>query len=144
LRIVGDGPLRDVATAAAAERADIAFDGPTDQAGVREAMRAASVIISASTWMEVLTTVIIEALSLGRPVLGTALGGTPYLIGVDTPNPAGWTFEPTPTALAEALPVALAGAAAKASAARARYESTFSPDVVRAQLLQIYTDTLKQ
>ena len=50
-------------------------------------MRATAVVISPSIWHDVLPTVIIEALANGRPVLGTALGGIPYLIGIGTPEP---------------------------------------------------------
>jgi glycosyltransferase involved in cell wall biosynthesis len=136
LRIVGDGELRPVATAAAAERADIAFVGPADAMGVRAAMRSAAVVISPSVWPEPLTGVVIEALANGRPVLGTALGGTPYLIGA-----AGWVVEPSAEALAAALPRARVEAPALAAAARARYEQTFTPPIVLDQLLKIYADT---
>jgi glycosyltransferase involved in cell wall biosynthesis len=99
-------------------------------------MRATAVVISASLWQEPLTTVIIEALSNGRPVIGTALGGTPYLIG-----DAGWVVEPTATAMAEALPKAAREAAALAPLARTRYEQTFTPEIVIAQLINIYRQT---
>ena len=47
-------------------------------------------VVAASIWHDVLPTVIIEALASGRPVLGTALGGIPYLVGADAPHePAG-------------------------------------------------------
>ena len=80
-----------------------------------------------------LPTVILEALAAGRPVLGTDLGGIPYLVG-----DAGWTVPPTVDALAEALPVAAAGAAERAPLARKRYESTFTPELITARLLDIY------
>jgi glycosyltransferase involved in cell wall biosynthesis len=137
LRIIGDGDLRPVAAAAAAERGDIAFDGPTDTQGVRAAMRATAVVISASVWQEPLSGVVIEALANGRPVLGTALGGTPYLIG-----PAGWTVEPTVDALAAALPVARAEASSLAATARSRYEETFTPEIVFDQLIRVYEATI--
>jgi glycosyltransferase involved in cell wall biosynthesis len=101
-------------------------------------MRDSAVVLSVPVWHDVLPTVVIEALAAGRPVLGTALGGVPYLVG-DT----GWVVEPTAAALAEALPVARAGAAGRADAARARYESTFHPDVVIGQLLDIYRDATR-
>src|SRR5215468_5152081 len=72
LRITGDGPLRSVAEAAAGERSDVVYLGPKDRAGVLAAMRDAAVVIAASTWDDVLPTVVIEALANGRPVLGTA------------------------------------------------------------------------
>ncbi|MEH1012741.1 glycosyltransferase [Micromonospora sp. CPCC 206060] len=140
LRIAGDGELRPLVEAAAAERADVTFLGPLDRAGVRAALDASSVVLATSTWHDVLPTVIIEALASGRPVLGTALGGIPYLVGVDDPaGPAGWVVPAEPAALAAALPTARSGAAALAGAARARYERTFHPDVVTRQLIAIYT-----
>ncbi len=99
-------------------------------------MRSTAVVISASVWQEPLSGVVIEALANGRPVLGTAMGGTPYLIG-----PAGWTVEPTADTLAAALPTARAGAAALAPVARARYEEMFTPATVLEQLVKIYADT---
>ncbi|SCL61175.1 Glycosyltransferase involved in cell wall bisynthesis [Micromonospora citrea] len=167
LRIAGDGELRPLAEAAAAERADVTYLGPLDRAGVRAAIEASAVIIAASTWHDVLPTVIIEALAAGRPVLGTALGGIPYLLGADAPREpagtgpaavataapgqghvalptgvaageAGWVVPPEPAAMAAALPVARAGAARLAPAARARYERTFHPDVVTRHLIDVY------
>src|SRR2546430_1434310 len=120
LRIAGDGPLRELAQAAADSRADVVFLGPQDQAGVRAARRASAVVLAVSTWYDVLPTVILEALADGRPVLGTELGGIPYLIG-----DAGWTVPASAEALAAALPRALAGAADLAPLARKRYETTF-------------------
>ncbi|MFF5070574.1 glycosyltransferase [Micromonospora olivasterospora] len=169
LRIAGDGELRPLAEAAAAERADVTFLGPLDRAGVRAAIEASAVVVAASTWHDVLPTVIIEALASGRPVLGTALGGIPYLVGADAPRePAGtgpaavasaapgagrvplptgvvtgetgWVVPPEPAALAAALSVARAEAARLAPAARARYERTFHPDVVTKRLIDVYAD----
>ncbi|MER7461056.1 glycosyltransferase family 4 protein [Micromonospora sp. NPDC126480] len=90
LRIAGDGELRPLVEAAAAERSDVTFLGPLDRAGVRTALESSAVVLATSTWHDVLPTVIIEALAAGRPVLGTALGGIPYLVGADSPRePAG-------------------------------------------------------
>lgn len=170
LRIAGDGELRPHVEAAAAERADVRYLGQLDRAGVRAALAASAVVLATSTWHDVLPTVIIEALASGRPVLGTALGGIPYLVGADTPREpagtgpaevasapaagsdrpavpegiqagdAGWVVAPEPAALAAALPVALVGAPALAAAARARYERVFHPDVVTKRLIDIYAD----
>jgi glycosyltransferase involved in cell wall biosynthesis len=139
LRIAGDGPLRSVVEAAAAERSDVDFLGPQDRAGVRAALRDSSVVITASTWHDVLPTVIIEALASGRPVLGTRMGGIPYLVG-----PAGWVVDPTADALADALPLARAEAPRLTGVARERYLTTFHPDVVVAQLLDVYRSVVPQ
>ncbi|MGC4857224.1 glycosyltransferase family 4 protein [Micromonospora sp. DT4] len=167
LRIAGDGELRRLVEAVAAERPDVVYLGQLDRAGVRAAVEASAVVIAASMWHDVLPTVIIEALASGRPVLGTALGGIPYLVGADAPHEpagtgpaetasavagqgptplpagvvtgtAGWVVPPEPAALAAALPVARAGAAVLSARARLRYEQTFHPDVVTTRLLDIY------
>lgn len=170
LRIAGDGELRPLVEAAAAERPDVLYLGQLDRSGVRAALTASAVVLATSTWHDVLPTVIIEALASGRPVLGTALGGIPYLVGADTPREpagtgpaevasvpaggadrpaipggikrgdAGWVVAPEPAALAAALPVARAGADALAGSARARYERIFHPDVVTKRLIDIYAE----
>ncbi|MGK5442571.1 glycosyltransferase [Micromonospora sp. URMC 105] len=168
LRVAGDGELRPLVEAAAAERPDVVYLGQLDRAGVRAAVEASAVVIAASMWHDVLPTVIIEALASGRPVLGSALGGIPYLVGADGPREpagtgpaetasavpgagvaplpagvvtgtAGWVVPPEPAAMAAALPVARANAAALSAPARLRYEQTFHPDVVTKRLLDIYT-----
>ncbi|WP_422744432.1 glycosyltransferase family 4 protein [Micromonospora sp. WMMD754] len=167
LRIAGDGELRPLAEEAAAERPDVHYLGQLDRAGVRAALADSSVVLATSTWHDVLPTVIIEALAAGRPVLGTALGGIPYLVGADTPREpagtgpaevataapgdgrvalpsgvqrgeAGWVVAPEVEALAAALPLASADAPALAGAARSRYERTFHPDVITKRLIDVY------
>lgn len=140
LRIVGDGPLRDMARAAAASRPDVEYLGGTDNAGAQAAIRSAALVVVPSTWDDVLPTVIIESLANGRPVLGTAVGGIPYLVGDRTGDSAGWLVPPTADALAAALPTALADAPARTAAARARYLAMFSPTVVLATLLGVYDE----
>src|SRR2546423_9566247 len=129
LRIVGDGPLRPLVES----RSDVVFLGPQDRAGVRAALRDSAVLLVPSTWHDVLPTVILEALAAGRPVLGTDLGGIPYLVG-----DAGWTVPPTVDALAAALPRARAEAPSLAAAARKRYESTFTPELLTGRLVDVY------
>lgn len=167
LRIAGDGELRPLAEAAAAERPDVLYLGQLDRSGVRAALADSSVVLATSTWHDVLPTVIIEALAAGRPVLGTALGGIPYLVGADSPREpagtgpaevatavpgdgrvplpvgvqrgeAGWVVAPEADALAAALPLAAAEATALAPAARSRYERTFHPDVITKRLIDVY------
>lgn len=135
LRIAGDGPQRPLAEQAAAARTDVVYLGALDPAGVRQAMRDAAVVVATPTWHDVLPTVVIEALAAGRPVLGTAMGGIPYLIG---DGEAGWLARPEPAALAAVLPRAHADAQQRSAVARTRYERTFHPDVVTRKLLDVY------
>jgi glycosyltransferase involved in cell wall biosynthesis len=139
LRIAGDGDLRPLAEQAAAERDDVTYLGALDGAGMAAARRAASVVVAVPTWEDVLPTVILEAMAAGRPVLGTDVGGIPYLLGVaEAGAAAGWAVKPDPDALAAALPIARADAAAVAPAARDRYVRAFHPDVVTRRLIDIY------
>ncbi|MEU4419142.1 glycosyltransferase family 4 protein [Actinoplanes sp. NPDC024001] len=141
LRIAGDGELRPLAEQAAARRADVTYLGPLDRAGMTAARRASAVVIAVPTWEDVLPTVILEAMSAGRAVLGTAVGGIPYLVGSGA-EAAGWLAQPDPESLAAALPVARAGAAAAAPAARERYLRHFHPDVLTHRLTEIYTEMI--
>jgi glycosyltransferase involved in cell wall biosynthesis len=133
LRIAGDGDLRPLAEKAAANRSDVEYFGSCDRAGVRDLMRRSALVTVPSRWFEPLSTVIIEALANGRPVLGTSLGGSPYLIG-----DSGWVVEPTAAALAGVLPDAVRAAPGLAAGARQRYLDNFHPDVVIQRLLDIY------
>lgn len=136
LTIAGDGELRPLARQVADDRADVEYAGPLDRDAVQAALRAAAVVVVPSMWHDVLPTVVIEALAHGRPVLGSALGGIPYLV-----DSAGWIVSAEVAALAAALPVARQQAAELSPVARRRYESTFHPDVVTKQLLAIYQQT---
>src|SRR5262249_51267192 len=98
LRIAGDGPLRDQAEAAASERSDVSYLGALTHSAVRAAVSSASCVVAASTWHDVLPTIILEALAGGRPVLATDLGGMPYLVG-----DAGWIVPPSVHGLADGL-----------------------------------------
>ncbi len=138
LRIAGDGPLRSAVESVASGRADVEYLGLLDAAGVRAAIRASAVVLTPSIWHDVLPTVILEALANGRPVLGTALGGIPYLVGAGTAAPAGWVVEPNAEALAAALPGAAASAAALSGPARARYLANFTPEIVLRELISVY------
>jgi glycosyltransferase involved in cell wall biosynthesis len=133
LKIIGDGPLRSVAESAAAERSDVEFTGQLPGAAVRDAIRAAAVLVAPSTWPDVLPTVIIEALANGRPALGTDLGGIPFVIGS-----AGWVAAPTVDTLADGLAKAAAEAPGLTAAARSRYEEDFTPEVNVRRLLELY------
>ncbi|GLZ81354.1 glycosyl transferase [Actinorhabdospora filicis] len=133
LTIVGDGPLRAMVEEAAALRADVNYLGRQPREHVDAAVRDASALLLPSMWEDILPTVAIEALANARPVLATNLGGMPYLVG-----DAGWIVEPTVDGLANGLARARDEAADLAGIARARWESTFAPEVVTGQLIKIY------
>jgi glycosyltransferase involved in cell wall biosynthesis len=137
LRIGGDGPLRPEVEAAAARRTDVTYLGPLNPAGVRAALRDAAAVVAPSVWHDVLPTVILEALANARPVLGTALGGIPSLVG-----PAGVVVAPTAEALAAGFAALRKDAATLSTVARERYLAAFHPDVVLARLLEVYRSVI--
>jgi glycosyltransferase involved in cell wall biosynthesis len=138
LRIAGDGPLRPVAEHAAATRSDVTYLGPLDRPGMAREIAAAACVIMPSTWHDPLPTIVLEALAAGRPVLGTTMGGIPYLVG-----DAGWIVEPTIDAMSAGLKTAHAAAATLTTAARQRYEQSFSPDVLVQKLIDIYAEVAR-
>ncbi len=152
LRIAGDGELRPLAEAAAAERSDVTYLGVVPREEMPAQLRAAAVFVAVPTWHDVLPTAIIEALANGRPVLGTDVGGVPFLVGADQqrtpgvsrtlclPGVGGWVVAPEAGSLADALAVARTQALSLAGAARKRYEELFHPDVVTGRLVEIYRE----
>ncbi|NJC68922.1 glycosyltransferase family 4 protein [Planosporangium thailandense] len=138
LRIAGDGPLRPLAEEVAAARADVTYLGPLDRAATMAQIAAAACVVAPSAWHDVLPTIVLESLACGRPVLGTTMGGIPYLVG-----DAGWVVEPEPGAIAGGLKAAYAGAARLAPAARRRYEESFAPEVLVQRLIEIYEEVAK-
>jgi glycosyltransferase involved in cell wall biosynthesis len=143
LRVAGDGPLAGLVREHAARRADVEYLGPLSPDKVTAAMRRCRVVLVPSTWAEVCPRVVIEAMANGRPVLGTNLGGVPWLIGAEEPTPAGWAVDPTPAALADGLRLALLAADDAGVAARLRYERSFAPSIATATLIRTYEDVAR-
>lgn len=146
LRIAGDGPLRPLAEEVAAARADVTYLGPLDRAATLGQIAAAACVVVPSAWHDVLPTIVLESLACGRPVLGTTMGGIPYLVGADGPAgsaSAGWVVAPEVGAISAGLKAAYAGAARLAPAARRRYEESFAPEVLVQRLIDIYEEVAK-
>ncbi|MCH7229461.1 glycosyltransferase family 4 protein [Glycomyces sp. L485] len=141
LRIAGDGPLRPLVEEAAAREEGIEYLGQLDAAGMRAALAASAVMVIPSIWQDILPTTGLEALASGRAIVATRMGGAPFIAGADTGAPAGVAVEPTAEALARGLE-SVAGDPTYAANARARYESTFSPDVVLQRLIAVYEELL--
>jgi glycosyltransferase involved in cell wall biosynthesis len=98
-------------------------------------------VVVPSVWAEPFPLVVVEALSHGRPVLVTRVGGLPEVVGAD----AGITSEVDAASLADGLTRLLVDdAAQRSAAARARYEGRFAPGIVTQQLLDIYRDVIDE
>lgn len=133
LRVIGDGPQRDLVVAAAAERGDVEYLGGVPHEEVTACIRASGVVITSSLCDDVHPTVVIEALANARPVLTTDLGGPPHMIGE-----AGVVSAPDEAAFAEGLATIAGRARSLREVARARYLGHFSPEVVINRQLDIY------
>lgn len=138
LTIVGDGPDRPRVEALAGRRGDIRVRGTLDPAGVAEAYRDAAVVVIPSVCPEAFPAVALEAMAAGRPIVATQVGG---LADVVT-DAVGWCVPANVDAVRGALNAATDrnAAATRAAAARSGYETRYSPGVVVAQLLGIYSD----
>ena len=87
LKIIGDGPLKDVLTANANK--NIEFLGFKDWSEIKHLINKARFIVVPSEVQEILGLVVIEAQCVGTPALGARVGGIPELI---EENVNGMTF----------------------------------------------------
>lgn len=134
LTVVGDGERLAHVRELAAQRRDVRATGLLDPAAARQVMSEAAVVVIPSLVPDVFPRVVVEALALGKPVIGTEVGGLP---GVLTPE-SGWLVSPQADALAAVLRVAAQQSSTKRHGARARYVDCYSPDKVLKQLLDVY------
>ena len=140
LRIVGDGPLRDAAEAAAADPARrIDLLGPQPPDTIHGLLQDAAFAIVPSPVYESFGRVVVEAFAAGTPVLAPDHGSPGVLIDHGT---TGWTYRfDDPDALHHRLAVLLADpqpGAALRPAARTTFESRFTEDANYVQLIAAY------
>jgi len=143
--LLGDGPMREqVAQAQARPGSRLISKGFIQHDQIIEYMRRASVLIMPSIWYESGPLVVIEALSLGLPVIAAALGNVAQVISTTT---AGLLYEPGNSA---GLAAALAQFASNPEEiiemrrrARLAYESTHTPQKNYERLIEIYEGVLR-
>jgi len=78
LRLVGDGPLSDLATNS--ENFTIKYVGRLDAIGVAKEMLNASFLVFPSEWYEGFPMTLVEAFSCGLPVIATRLGSMAEIV----------------------------------------------------------------
>ncbi|MBP7600645.1 MAG: glycosyltransferase [Thermoflexales bacterium] len=147
LVVVGDGPERSVLEAQA-ERlmpGRVQFVGHQDYEGVRAWYRRSRFAVVPSVWYEVFGLSVVEPFAVGRPVIGSRIGGIPEVI---EDGRSGLLVTPgDPVALADAIDWLLSHpveAAAMGAAARERAESAFGPGAHYNHLLRIYENALRR
>ncbi|MBO4263346.1 MAG: glycosyltransferase [Bacteroidales bacterium] len=131
LVVVGDGPLRETLP----EAPNITYTGRKDWADIKRIVGEARFLVIPSEWYENNPLSVIEALCLGTPVLGAAIGGIPELIESGV---SGMTFS---AGDAESLSAGIAAMYAAdfsyADIARAA-QARFSPASYCAHLMNLY------
>lgn len=141
LILAGSGPEEPALRRLAQELgADIAFVGHLETQELKRLVGEARALVLPSEWYENAPVSILEAYALGRPVIGTRIGGIPELV---FHGETGLLVEPgNAAALAEALS-ALAGLPTKARAemggtGRDWARREFSPGRYRERILHLY------
>lgn len=141
LVIAGDGELRPLVEQRAASDPSIEFLGWLPEAALTERMRDAEVVLVPSQWFEGLPLVILRSLSVGTPLLVSDLENfSEDVVG----DGVGWSFTTGDVSdLARHLSMIARDperSAALRSAARASYESRYSPQVDLVRLETLYRE----
>lgn len=141
LVLAGHGPEQPALRHLAQDTgADVSFAGHLDKPALKRLIGEARALVLPSEWYENAPVSILEAYALGRPVIGTRIGGIPELVGH---GETGVLVEPGNAAmLAEAL-AALAALSPNArggmgAAGRDWVRREFSPDEYRQRTLNLY------
>ncbi len=91
LVVAGTGPMRQSYEALAAESGcDARFVGFKSGSDLHDLIRGARATVLPSEWYENAPISVLESAALGKPAIGSAIGGIPELI---QPARTGWTFE---------------------------------------------------
>ena len=142
LKIIGDGPLRAEAEAAALNSAAISFEGPQAPESVSLYMGNARVVVVPSECYETFGRVVIEAYAAGTPVIVSNIGAIAELVPDDS---TGILFSPGNS---QELANAVNHLAARdpkdlRTAARSRYENKYSAEANYRMMMEIYQSVLE-
>lgn len=89
LKIIGDGPIRDELEKTKPK--NVISLGYMNQEQLKEEVRDSIALIIPSEWYENNPRVVLEAFALGKPVIGSRIGGIPELV---KDSETGYTFTP--------------------------------------------------
>ncbi len=135
LVVAGDGPLRDLVTAAAAVDPTITWLGQVSPERVAQAMAKAAYVVVPSRVFEGYPLAVAEAFGRGRPVL-TVSGGS---VGTIVDDTTGWVVDPSAEGLALALAsITHTDSVSRGATARASYEQHNTPAAGLSSLFAVY------
>lgn len=139
LKILGDGPLAERVAAAAATDRRISWLGHKPEDAVYSLIGEAKFLIMPSVWYETFGLSMIEAFAKGTPVIASRMGAMTEIV---RQNETGFLYEP---GQGEELARVVQQAIDKPEvlrqmrkAARAEYESRYSPNPNYEQLIDVY------
>ena len=139
LKIVGDGLLASQVVEAAQHNSMVEFLGRQSGQQVLSLMKDAMVLIFPSIWYECFPVTIVEAYSVGLPVIASNLGGMSTLIDH---RQTGLHFNPSdPEDLAKQIDWIVSHPSELGRmrhAARAEYESKYTAEINYKMLMDIY------
>jgi glycosyltransferase involved in cell wall biosynthesis len=142
LRIIGDGPCRELVQQAAANDPRIAHLGEKSAAEVVKELRHATCLVMSSVWYETFGRTIIEAYAAGTPVVASRLGAMQELV---LHRKTGLLFDPgSSSALLQAVRTLYYDSDLAAMRARARreFEDNYTAEQSYHRLLFIYERTI--
>lgn len=143
LLVAGDGPLRGMASRAAAENPAVEILGQRPADEIAALMRRAAFLVFPSIWYEGMPRTLIEAFAAGTPVVASDLGAMRAMLAG---TGAGRLFAPGDAAALAAKVEQLlshpAELSAMRAAARAEYEAHYTPEANYDMLMRIYEDAI--
>jgi len=140
LRIVGDGPLADLVSAAQERDQRITWHGQLDRDKLYEQVSGARALLMPSVWYETFGRTIAEAFAVGTPVIASRLGAMAELVEHER---TGLLFEAGNAAdlgrqIARFQQLSAEQTTEMGEAAQRRYEQRFTPQRNYARLMEIY------
>lgn len=146
LDIAGKGPYGEELSSLVTELGlenNVTFQGHVEHEKLSSLFANARAVVVPSIWMENFPNVVIEALSMGRPVVGSDRGGIPELLGS---GERGWVYDAIdPMALADALVEALDNpdmASRKGEAGLRYIDDYLDPDRIKNQYMYTFNKIL--
>lgn len=145
LKIVGDGPIKSIVAKSAKMSSSVEWLGPKSREDVLDLMKDAFVLILPSIWYEGLPMTIIEAYSVGLPVIASNLGSMSSVI---EHGHTGLHFRPgDPKDLAEKVNWAINNPKELTQMrleARKEYESKYTAEINYKKLMDIYKTAIER